>query len=43
MPVAEDCPDSVFIEDAVVICEDLAVLARRARRPAGARWTAPPG
>jgi dimethylargininase len=28
VPVAEDCPDSVFIEDAVVICEDLAVLAR---------------
>jgi dimethylargininase len=28
VPVAEDCPDSVFIEDAVVVCEDLAVLAR---------------
>ena len=27
-PVAEDCPDSAFIEDAVVVCEDLAVLAR---------------
>jgi dimethylargininase len=27
-PAAEDCPDSVFIEDTVVICEDLAVLAR---------------
>jgi dimethylargininase len=27
-PVAEDCPDSVFIEDTVVACEDLAVLAR---------------
>jgi dimethylargininase len=27
-PVADDCPDSVFIEDAVVICEDLAVLTR---------------
>jgi dimethylargininase len=27
-PAAEDCPDSVFIEDAVVICEDLAVLTR---------------
>src|SRR5580704_12753930 len=25
---AEDCPDSVFIEDTVVICEDLAVLTR---------------
>jgi len=35
-PVAEDCPDSVFIEDAVVVCEDLAVLTRPgapARRP----------
>jgi len=28
VPVAEDCPDSVFVEDAVVICEDLAVLTR---------------
>jgi len=28
VPPAEDCPDSVFIEDAVVVCEDLAVLAR---------------
>ena len=27
-PPAEDCPDSVFIEDTVVICEDLAVLTR---------------
>jgi dimethylargininase len=27
-PIAEDCPDSVFIEDAVVVCEDLAVLTR---------------
>jgi dimethylargininase len=26
-PAAEDCPDSVFIEDTVVVCEDLAVLA----------------
>jgi hypothetical protein len=26
VPAAEDCPDSVFIEDAVVVCEDLAVL-----------------
>ena len=25
-PAADDCPDSVFIEDAVVICDDLAVL-----------------
>jgi dimethylargininase len=28
VPLAEDCPDSVFVEDAVVVCEDLAVLAR---------------
>jgi len=28
VPVAEGCPDSVFIEDAVVVCEDLAVLTR---------------
>jgi dimethylargininase len=34
-PVAEDCPDSVFIEDTVVVCEDLAVLARPG---APARW-----
>ena len=27
-PEADDCPDSVFVEDAVVACEDLAVLAR---------------
>ena len=27
-PAADDCPDSVFIEDAVVTCEDLAVLTR---------------
>src|ERR1700747_2435931 len=27
-PAADDCPDSVFIEDAVVVCEDLAVLTR---------------
>ena len=27
-PAAEDCPDSVFVEDTVVVCEDLAVLAR---------------
>jgi dimethylargininase len=25
---ADDCPDSVFIEDTVVICDDLAVLTR---------------
>ena len=24
----EGCPDSVFIEDTVVVCEDVAVLAR---------------
>jgi dimethylargininase len=28
VPAAEDCPDSVFVEDAVVVCEDLAVLTR---------------
>src|SRR4029077_2741937 len=27
-PAADDCPDSVFVEDAVVVCEDLAVLTR---------------
>jgi len=35
-PAADDCPDSVFIEDTVVICEDLAVLTRpgaAVRRP----------
>ena len=32
VPVAEDCPDSVFVEDAVVVCEDLAVLARPGAR-----------
>jgi dimethylargininase len=33
---AEDCPDSVFIEDTVVVCDDLAVVSRPgadARRP----------
>jgi dimethylargininase len=28
VPPAEDCPDSVFVEDAVVVCADLAVLTR---------------
>jgi dimethylargininase len=28
VPAAEDCPDSVFVEDAVVVCADLAVLTR---------------
>jgi dimethylargininase len=28
VPTAEECPDSVFIEDTVVVCDDLAVLAR---------------
>jgi len=28
VPTAEDCPDSVFVEDTVVVCEALAVLAR---------------
>jgi dimethylargininase len=33
---ADDCPDSVFVEDTVVICDDLAVLTRpgaEVRRP----------
>jgi dimethylargininase len=25
VPAADDCPDSVFVEDTVVVCEDLAV------------------
>ena len=36
VPGADDCPDSVFVEDTLVVCEDLAVLARPgadARRP----------
>jgi dimethylargininase len=28
VPAADGCPDSVFVEDAVVVCEDLAVLTR---------------
>jgi dimethylargininase len=36
VPAAEDCPDSVFVEDTVVVCEDLAVLiAASAPRTAG--------
>src|SRR2546430_13082088 len=26
-PAADNCPDSVFVEDTLVVCEDLAVLA----------------
>jgi dimethylargininase len=26
VPTADDCPDSAFVEDTVVVCEDLAVL-----------------
>ena len=33
VPVAEDCPDSVFVEDAVVVCGDLAVLTRPGAPP----------
>jgi dimethylargininase len=36
VPAADDCPDSVFVEDTVVVCDDLAVLTRPgagARRP----------
>ena len=41
-PAADDCPDSVFIEDTVVICEDLAVLTRpRGGAPAGGRRSRP--
>src|SRR6266480_4372480 len=35
-PAADDCPDSVFVEDTVVVCGDLAVLTRpgaAVRRP----------
>lgn len=28
VPPAEDCPDSVFVEDTVVVCGDLAVVSR---------------
>jgi dimethylargininase len=38
VPAADDCPDSVFIEDTVVICEDLAgntVYAGRGGRTNG--------
>jgi dimethylargininase len=36
VPAADDCPDSVFVEDTVVVCGDLVVLTRpgaEARRP----------
>ncbi len=36
VPAADDCPDSVFVEDTVVVCADLAVLTRpgaEVRRP----------
>jgi dimethylargininase len=36
VPPADDCPDSVFVEDAVVVCDDLAVVTHPgapARRP----------
>jgi dimethylargininase len=28
VPPADDCPDSVFVEDTVVVCEDLGVITR---------------
>lgn len=28
VPPADDCPDSVFIEDTVVVCDDLAIITR---------------
>jgi dimethylargininase len=36
VPPADDCPDSVFVEDAVIVCDRLAVITRPAaptRRP----------
>jgi len=36
VPPADDCPDAVFIEDTVVVCDGLAVITRPgavARRP----------
>jgi dimethylargininase len=36
VPPADDCPDAVFVEDAVVVCRDLAVVTRpgaESRRP----------
>ena len=33
VPAADDCPDSVFVEDTVVICEDLAVLMAQRTTP----------
>jgi len=33
VPAADDCPDSVFVEDAVVVCDDLAVLTRPGAPP----------
>ena len=33
VPAAEDCPDSVFVEDTVVVCDDLAVLTRPGAPP----------
>ncbi len=43
VPAVEDCPDSVFIEDTVVVCEDLAVPARpgAAVRPGRSRRSCP--
>ena len=38
LPPADDLPDGVFVEDTVVVCDDLAVLARPGmpeRRPGG--------
>jgi dimethylargininase len=28
VPPADDCPDSVFVEDTLVVCEDLAIITR---------------
>ncbi len=34
-PAADDCPDSVFIEDTVVVCEYLAGARRSVRGKVG--------
>src|SRR5207245_6245189 len=38
VPAAEDCPDSVFVEDTVVVVEDLAVLRSEERRVGEGGW-----
>jgi dimethylargininase len=39
VPPADDCPDAVFVEDTVVVCDNVAVMTRpgaESRRPEGA-------